>query len=56
LHGSDRRPSTNDLPIGPYDLLSAAQAFRHDLLLITPKVGEFVREKGLRWEDWTRVS
>ena len=40
-------------PIGPYDLLIAGQALRHDLLLITANVREFSRVPGLRWEDWT---
>ena len=40
-------------PIGPYDYLIAAQAMRHDLLLVTANVREFARVKGLRWEDWS---
>ena len=40
-------------PIGPYDYLIAAQALRHDLLLVTANVREFSRVEGLRWEDWT---
>ncbi len=41
-------------PIGPYDYLIAAQALRHDLLLITANVGEFSRVPDLRWENWER--
>jgi tRNA(fMet)-specific endonuclease VapC len=41
-------------PIGPYDLLIAGQALRHDLMLITANVREFSRVPGLRWEDWSR--
>ena len=40
-------------PIGPYDLLIAAQARRRDALLVTANVGEFARVPGLRWEDWS---
>ena len=39
-------------PIGAYDLLIAAQALRHDLLVITADIGAFSRVKGLRWENW----
>jgi tRNA(fMet)-specific endonuclease VapC len=42
-------------PIGPYDLLIAGQALRHDMTLITANVREFSRVEGLRWEDWTRA-
>ncbi|MFS8148352.1 type II toxin-antitoxin system VapC family toxin [Rhizobium sp. BR 249] len=40
-------------PIGPYDVLIAAQARSRDLVLITNNVGEFRRVDGLRVEDWT---
>lgn len=40
-------------PIGPYDLLIAAQALRHNLTLVTANTGEFVRVPGLAWEDWS---
>lgn len=40
-------------PIGPYDLLIAAQARRRDALLVTANLGEFGRVPGLRTEDWT---
>ncbi len=39
-------------PIGPYDLLIAAQALRHDLTLVTANAKEFSRVTGLRWENW----
>lgn len=39
-------------PIGPYDVLIAAQAKTRDLALITNNVGEFRRVDGLRVEDW----
>lgn len=39
-------------PIGPYDLLIAAQALRHRRTLVTANVGEFSRVRGLVWEDW----
>ncbi|ANK94892.1 MULTISPECIES: type II toxin-antitoxin system VapC family toxin [Rhizobium] len=40
-------------PIGPYDVLIAAQARSRDLVLVTNNVGEFQRVEGLRVEDWT---
>ncbi|WP_064684152.1 type II toxin-antitoxin system VapC family toxin [Rhizobium bangladeshense] len=40
-------------PIGPYDVLIAAQAKTRDLILITNNVGEFRRVDGLDVEDWT---
>ena len=39
-------------PIGPYDLLIAAQAVRHDATLVTANVREFSRVPGLKVEDW----
>jgi len=38
-------------PIGPYDVLIAAQARRRDALLITANRREFARVPGLRMED-----
>ena len=35
-------------PIGPYDILIAAQARRRDALLVTANRGEFSRVPGLR--------
>jgi tRNA(fMet)-specific endonuclease VapC len=40
-------------PIGPYDLLIAAQALRAGSTLATANVGEFSRVPGLAWQDWT---
>ena len=40
-------------PIGPYEVLIAAQAKTRDLVLITNNVGEFRRVDGLDVEDWT---
>lgn len=40
-------------PIGPYDLLTAAQARRRGALLVTARTAEFTRVPGLRTEDWT---
>ena len=40
-------------PIGPYDLLIAAQAVRRGATLVTANVAEFRRVPGLAWEDWT---
>jgi tRNA(fMet)-specific endonuclease VapC len=40
-------------PIGPYDVLIAAQARRHDAVLVTANAREFARVPGLKTEDWT---
>jgi tRNA(fMet)-specific endonuclease VapC len=40
-------------PIGPYDLLIAAQALRAGATLVTANVTEFTRVPGLQWQDWT---
>jgi len=42
-------------PIGPYDLLIAAQARRRGALLVTANTGEFTRVPGLRTEDWAVI-
>jgi tRNA(fMet)-specific endonuclease VapC len=39
-------------PIGPYDLLIAAQARRRGAKLVTANTGEFSRVPGLVTEDW----
>lgn len=39
-------------PIGPYDVLIAAQARRRGAVLVTAKTVEFRRVQGLRTEDW----
>jgi tRNA(fMet)-specific endonuclease VapC len=39
-------------PIGPYDLLIAAIALSHDLILVTHNTREFSRISGLKIEDW----
>ena len=44
---------TAGTPIGPYDLLIAAQARRSGTTLVTANVSEFARVDGLVWEDWT---
>jgi tRNA(fMet)-specific endonuclease VapC len=40
-------------PIGPYDLLIAAQALHSSATLVTANVAEFTRVPGLQWQDWT---
>jgi tRNA(fMet)-specific endonuclease VapC len=40
-------------PIGPYDLLIAAQAVRTGATLVTANVSEFARVPSLQWQDWT---
>jgi tRNA(fMet)-specific endonuclease VapC len=44
---------TGGTPIGPYDLLIAAQALRTGMTLVTANVSEFARVDGLAWQDWT---
>ncbi len=39
-------------PIGPNDMLIAAQALAHDLVLISADVAELGRVEGLRLENW----
>lgn len=38
--------------IGPYDLMIAAIARTHDLVLVTHNAAEFARVAGLAIEDW----
>jgi tRNA(fMet)-specific endonuclease VapC len=40
-------------PIGPYDILIAAQARRRGATLISANTREFTRVPGLKAEDWT---
>ena len=39
-------------PIGAYGLLTAGQAMRSKLTLITANLSEFARIKALAWSDW----
>ena len=39
-------------PLGDLDLLIAATALRHDLVVATLNVRYFSLVEGLRWEDW----
>ncbi len=39
-------------PIGPYDVLTAAQARRRDAVLVTANLREFVRVPRLKTENW----
>src|SRR5580704_15957634 len=41
-------------PIGPYDVLIAAQARRRDALLVTANEEDFARVPGLKLEDWAK--
>jgi tRNA(fMet)-specific endonuclease VapC len=41
-------------PIGPYDILVAAQARRRGATLITANEREFRRVRGLKSENWAR--
>lgn len=47
--------SRQGTPIGPYDVLIAAQANARGLTLVTNNTGEFSRVVGLSLEDWTAV-
>jgi tRNA(fMet)-specific endonuclease VapC len=40
-------------PIGPYDVLVAAQARRRGAILVTANKNEFARVPGLQTQDWT---
>lgn len=42
-------------PIGPYDILIAAQARRRGAVLVTANMSEFARIPGLKTEDWARA-
>jgi len=41
-------------PIGPYDMMIAAQALSQHLVLVTDNVQEFGRVKGLQIENWRK--
>lgn len=43
-------------PIGPYDLLIAAQALRTGATLVTANVSEFARIRRLKWQDWSHSA
>jgi tRNA(fMet)-specific endonuclease VapC len=43
-------------PIGPMDLLLAAQARSNSLVLVTNNEKEFKRVEGLRIENWAKIS
>lgn len=43
-------------PIGPYDLLIAAQAKARRLVMVTNNVTEFSRVEGLVVEDWMALA
>jgi len=55
-HAGDIRAvlEKNGTPIGPYDVLIAAQARRRGLTLVTANVGEFERVPGLIVVNWTK--
>ena len=43
-------------PIGPYDLLIAAQALRRGATLVTANTREFARVRGLKQQDWAATA
>jgi tRNA(fMet)-specific endonuclease VapC len=46
------RLKPNAQPIGPYDLMLAAQALRLGAVLVTHNIAEFARVPNLTVEDW----
>jgi tRNA(fMet)-specific endonuclease VapC len=46
------RLKPNAQPIGPYDLMLAAQALRLSAVLVTHNIAEFARVPHLPFEDW----
>lgn len=46
------RLESSGQPIGPYDMLIAAQALAGDLILVTDNEREFERVAGLQIENW----
>ena len=47
---------TQGQPIGAYDVLIAATALQHNLLMVTANSGEFARVPGLKTENWRQPS
>ncbi|WP_367874801.1 PIN domain-containing protein [Luteolibacter sp. Populi] len=58
LHYADVRADleAKGTPIGPLDLLIAAQALSLDATLVTSNAGEFRRVKGLKLLEWRKPS
>ena len=48
--------SASGTPIGPYDVLIAAQALRTNATLVTANTREFSRVRGLSWQDWANAN
>jgi len=46
------RLEAKGMPIGPNDMLIAAQALARDLVVVTDNVREFRRVRGLKVENW----
>ena len=44
------------LPIGPYDIQIAAQAYARNLTVVTRNTKEFSRIPNLKVEDWIKLS
>jgi tRNA(fMet)-specific endonuclease VapC len=42
-------------PIGAYDVLIAATALQHSLIMVTANQREFERVPGLQTENWRRL-
>lgn len=45
---------TQGQPIGPYDILIAATALEHQLIMVTANQQEFNRVSGLQTENWRK--
>ena len=57
VHGSLRaKLKRNGTPIGPMDMMIAATALAHNLVVVTHNADEFAKVQGLRLEDWEIVS
>ena len=50
------KPKRNGTPIGPMDMMIAAAALAHNLIVVTHNTDEFAKVQGLRLEDWKIVS
>jgi tRNA(fMet)-specific endonuclease VapC len=46
---------TQGQPIGPYDVLIAATALQHQLIMVTANQREFDRVPGLQTENWRQI-
>lgn len=53
IYGSMRKKlEAQGIPIGSHDMLIAAIALAHDLIVVTHNIKHFSRVEGLKVEDW----